>query len=156
MTRGDFGKFLQSTGQLPLCLSVYLKGSQISPPQQHHLDLEDIYFQRAKKSIKAYRDSRKAKFSDNSTTLEPPPKKLSKSKSKPKRLSRLEVRKCIVKNNIQRTTVICCSRWKKERRSGICAVIFTNAKCKGYPRKTGNIQNVGARKSKIKQVRRWL
>ena len=68
-----------------------------------------------------------------------PSKKLSKSKSKSKRLSRLEVSKFMVKNNIQRTTVICCSRWKKERRSGICAVMFTNAKCKGYPWKTGKI-----------------
>ena len=60
---------------------------------------------------------------------------------------------------------VICSRRKKERRSdrlgSLCAVMHQknsqwsywehlgNAKYKGYPRKRENIQNVGARKSKI-------
>ena len=71
---------------------------------KYHPNLENILSPRAKKSTKAYRDSRKAKSSDTSTTSEPPPKKPSNPKSKPKRLSRLEVSKFMVKNNIHSAT----------------------------------------------------
>ena len=46
---------------------------------KHHRNLENISSPRTKKSTKAYRDSRKAKSSDTSTTSEPPPKKPSNS-----------------------------------------------------------------------------
>ena len=58
---------------------------------KHYPNLENISSPRTKNSTKAYRDSRKAKSSDTSTTSEPPPKKLPNSKSRPKCLSRLEV-----------------------------------------------------------------
>ena len=71
---------------------------------KHHPNLGNMSSSRTKKSIKVYRDSRKAKSSDISTTPEPSPKKLSNSKSKPMRLSRLEVSEFMVKSNIHCVT----------------------------------------------------
>ena len=98
---------------------------------KHHPNLENISSPRTKKSTKTYKDSRKAKSSDTSTTSEPSPKKPSNSKSKPKRLSRLEISEFMVKNNIHRAicaSLFCCSRREKERRSSrfgsLCAVKY--------------------------------
>ena len=72
--------------------------------RKHHPNLENISSQQTKTSRKAFRNSRKAKSSDTSTTSESLPKKFWNSKSKPKRLSRIEVSKFMVKNNIHRAT----------------------------------------------------
>ena len=72
-------------------------------------------FPRTKRSIKAYKDPRKIKSSNNSTTLEPPPKKLSNSKCKPKRLSRLEVSEFMVDKNIHRATELYAAAEERTR-----------------------------------------
>ena len=71
---------------------------------KHQCNLENISSPRIKKSTNAYRESQRAKFSDTYTTSERPPKKSFSSKGKPKRLSRLQVSKFMVKNNIDHAT----------------------------------------------------
>ena len=125
---------------------------------KHHPNLENISSPQTKKSRKAYRNSRKAKSSDTSTTLESLPKKLWNSKSKPKRLSRIEVSKFMVKNSIHRATELYFAaeeRWKEgqtDLATFVCNVPknsqwsfwehLRNAKCKGYPRKKENRMQV--------------
>ena len=71
---------------------------------KHHPNLENMSSPRIGKSTKAYRDSRKARFSDTSTASEPPPKGFSSTRGKSKRLSRLEVSKFMMINSNHRAT----------------------------------------------------
>ena len=77
--------------------------------------MENISFPRTKRSTKAYRDPRKTKSFNNSTTLKRPPKKLSNSKCKPKRLSRLEVNEFMVEKNIHRATELYAAAEERRR-----------------------------------------
>ena len=86
---------------------------------KHRPNLKNISSPRTKKSTKAYSDSRKSKSSDTSATSEPRPKKLSNSKSKPKRFSRLEFSEFMVKNNIHRAIELYAAA--KERRKEVQA-----------------------------------
>ena len=86
---------------------------------KHHPNLGNISFPRTKRSTKAYRNPRKTKSSNNSATLEPPPKKLSNSKSKPKRLSRLEVSEFMVEKNIHRATVLYAAAEERRKQGQI-------------------------------------
>ena len=97
---------------------------------KHHPNLENISSPRTKKSTKACRDSRKAKSSDTSTTSEPSPKKPSNSKSKPKRLSRLEVSKLMAKNNIHRATELhaAAEERRKEGQADLAAFVLSCTK----------------------------
>ena len=82
------------------------------------------------KSTKAYRDSHKANSSDTSTTSELPPKKLLNSKSKPKRLPRLEVSKFMVKNYIHRATELyaAAEEKRKEGQEDLAAFVLPHTK----------------------------
>ena len=82
--------------------------------RKHHPNLGNISSSLTKKSINVYRDSRKAKSSDTSTTSEHPPKKSSSSKTKPKRLCRLEASEFMAKNNIHRAAELYAA--EEERR----------------------------------------
>ena len=75
-------------------------------------------------------DSRKAKSSDTSTTSEPPPKKPSNSKSKPKHLFRLEVSEFIVKKNIHRATELyaAAEESRKEGQGDLAAFVLSCTK----------------------------
>ena len=97
---------------------------------KHHPNLENISSPRTKKSKKTYKDSRKAKSSDTSTTSEPSPKKPSNSKSKPKRLSRLEVSEFMVKNNIHRATELhaAAEERRKEGQADLAAFVLSSTK----------------------------
>ena len=97
---------------------------------KHHPNMENISSSRTKKSTKAYRDPRKAKSSDTFTTSEPLPKKPSNSKSKPKRLSRLEVSEFMVKNNIHRATelYVAAEERRKEGQADLAVFVLSCTK----------------------------
>ena len=101
--RGDCGQFLRSTWQLLPCLSIHLQGRYISPPQ--YTLIWKIYPPLEPKSQQKYTGTLGKPSPLTPLQLQNPlPKSCWAQKSKPKRLSRLEVSQFIVKNNIHHAT----------------------------------------------------
>ena len=97
---------------------------------KHHPNLDNISSPRTKKSTRAYRESRKSKCAEDRETPEPPSKKPSNTKQKPKRLSKLDVSEFMVKHNIDRATELFAAAdvRKKEGQSDLAAFVLSCSK----------------------------